>query len=169
MDFQHVKRPLYIALLTVCAIAVIGGVLHSPIDVLSGATPKSAAKSATKLTGTYILHLHTTTAPWTDEATRQAFAATMTRSDAKAPTLRGQTLQLAIPSGDEPLATFAASWQKRLAAQGITLDVTTMDTVRLRSRLVAGKYTATLGPDDLVTPSQVTDDAATTAASYEMR
>lgn len=169
MHFSSFKRPLTVALCTVAGIAVIGGVLHSPIDILSGATPKSAAKQATKLTGKYVLHLHTTVPPWTDSSQCAAFAATMTRTDAKAPSLKGQTLRLAIPDGDAPLAAFAAAWQKRLAAQGITLTVTTLDTVRLRSRIIAGKYDAALGPDDTFTLPHLPDTAATTAAGYEMR
>lgn len=169
MQFSSLKRPLTVALVTAAGIAVIGGILHSPIDVLSGATPRTAAKQSTKLTGKYVLHLHTTVPPWTDSSQCTAFAATMTRADVKAPGLQGQTIHLAIPSGNAPLASFAASWQKRLAAQGITLDVTTLDTVRLRSRIVAGKYAAVLGPDTDFTLPNIPDTAETTAAGYEMR
>lgn len=169
MDVKQLKRCATVAVLTLCALAVIGGVLHSPIDVLSGATPRSAAKHTTKLTGNYVLTLHTAVAPWTIPDAPQAFTATLTHSDAKAPMLAGQTIHLAIPAGDDALGTFAAAWQKRLAAQGITLDVTTMDAVRLRSRMLAGKYETVLGPDDMFSLPTLPDAAATTAAGYEMR
>lgn len=169
MNLHRLRRPCMVALLTLLGLALTGGVLHSPIDILSGATPKSAPRQSTTLQGSYILHIHTTSAPFTTQETQEALRETITHSKAVATPLQGQAITLSIPNDDPALAAFAARWQTRLHEQGITLQIKTFDPVMVRSRLLAGKYSVVLGPADTFTLPDLPNNAATTIAGYEMR
>lgn len=168
MQIHRLRRPCLVALCTLVGLALIGGCLHSPIDILSGATPKSAPRQATTLQGSYILHIHTTP-PFTSPEAARELAATLTHSKQQAPSLAGHQIDVAIPNTDSALVTFATSWQNRLRQQGITLEIHQFDAVMLRSRVLAGKYSVVLGPADLLTLPNLPNNTATTVAGYEMR
>lgn len=169
MNLHRLRRPVLVALLTLLGLALTGGILHSPIDILSGATPKSAPRQSTTLQGSYILHIHTTAAPFTTPEAQQALQETIVHSKAVATPLQGQVITLSIPNNDPALSAFATRWQTRLHEQGITLQIKTLDPVMVRSRLLAGKYSVVLGPADTFTIPNLPNNTATTIAGYEMR
>lgn len=163
------KRGLVVALGTCVFLGAVGGVLHSPIDILSGATPKSQRTNTTKLTGAYILVMNTSAAPFTDAAAREALQTALTRKDTDVSPLQGSPMRLAYPSTDDALQAYCEALEQRLHAQGIAVTMVPMEPVMLRSRMLVGKYTAILGPANDFTVAAVPDQQTAFYKSYEMR
>lgn len=160
------KRCMYIMVLTALCIALIGGVLHSPIDVLSGATPSHSAANE-KLSGSYTVLISPSLQP-SPQAQQQFYGSFVHRTGSLSDWTQ-TSIHLYVPSGNDALYTYAQRWADRLAQQHITVQVTSMNAVMLRSRLRIGKYETAIVPDSFL---QYTDEIPALQfhmKSYEMR
>lgn len=169
MNKKIYKRCFLVAVVTCVCLGVIGGVLHSPIDILSGATPKSQRTSTSKLSGPYVLVMNTTVPPLTSAESRQALQQAFVRKDAPIDALQGQSLRLAYPSNDDALAAYSEALQTRLQQQGMTVTLQPIEPVMLRSRLLVGKYMALIGSADDFTIENLPHQEVIPLKGYELR
>ena len=152
--------------LTALCIAFIGGVLHSPIDVLSGATPSHSAANE-KLAGSYTVLISPSLQP-SLQAQQQFYDSFIHRTGSLSDWNRS-SFHIYVPSDNNALYTYAQHWADRLARQHITVQVTSMNAVMLRSRLRIGKYEAAIVPDSFLQHTDEIPALQFHMKSYEMR
>lgn len=160
------RRYFYVVILTGLFLVCMGEILHSPIDVLGGATPKHASAANEKLTGEYIVLVSPSLQP-TSQAQQQFFDSFIHRSISLSD-WNYSSFRIYVPSDNEALCTYAQHWANKLTAQHIAVRVIPMNEVMLRSRLLAGKY------ETAIVPIAFLSDHAVAAQqfhikSYEMR
>lgn len=104
-------------------ILLAGALLASPVDGLSGATPRSQTKGDSKLSGAYVLLLNSQRSPFDEEAACQAFCRFFSQRQAGLAPLAGQTVVLYIPKDDAALSAYSQSLVRRAASRQVTLTV----------------------------------------------
>ncbi len=160
------RRCFYVLILTGLFLVCMGGILHSPIDVLGGATHKHTSAANEKLTGEYIVLISPSLQP-TSKAQQQFFDSFIHRSISLSD-WNYSSFRIYVPSDNEALCIYAQHWVDKLAAQHVAVRVISMNEVMLRSRLLAGKY------ETAIVPVAFLSDHAVAAQqfhikSYEMR
>lgn len=161
------KRCFYVMVLTGLFLAGMGGVLHSPIDVLGGATPKHQAAAGEKLAGEYVLLIAPSLQP-TSTMQQQIYDSFVHRT-AALPDWHDTSFHIYVPSDHPALCTYARHWADKLAAQHIAVQAVHMNTVMLRSRLRISKYETALVPASFLQADDELPVQQLRLKSYEMR
>ena len=149
-----------VAVLMLAVISVIAAFVQSPIDVFSGATPKSQRAASDKLTGTYVFGVR-------DNTELAAYAYPLSHSQKIAAS--AAPLTVFVPSDDAALLSYAQKWQARMARQRVTITIKPLDSTLLRSRVVAGDYDAYLASTDVFSDDLLEGTPHRLFKAYEMR
>lgn len=161
------RRCLRVMILTALLLGCMGGILHSSIDVLGGATPKHQTAADEKLTGEYVF-LFAPSLPLTPNAQSQLQDSFGHRT-ASLPEWHGAAFRLYVPADNPALCAYARHWADRLAAQHITVQVVPMNAVMLYSRLRIDKYETAIVPASFIPSGEVLSAQQFCLKSYEMR
>lgn len=160
-------RCLRVMLLTIFLLGCMGGILHSSIDVLGGATPKHQTAADEKLTGEYMV-LIAPSRQLTSSAQSQLHDSFEHRT-ASLPDWRDSSFHLYVPADNPALCAYARHWADRLAAQHIAVQVVPMNAVMLYSRLCIHKYETAIVPASFLQPGDELPAQQFRLKSYEMR
>ena len=161
------KRCLRMMVLTAFLLGCMGGILHSSIDVLSGATPKYQAAADEKLTVEYIF-LIAPSLPLTADAQHQLQDSFVHRTVSLAD-WQDSSFRIYVPADNAALCAYVRHWADRLAAQHVTVQVIPMNAVMLYSRLRTYKYEAAIVPASFLQPGDELPAQQFRLKSYEMR
>ena len=160
-------RCLRVMLLTIFLLGCMGGILHSSIDVLGGATPKHQTAADEKLTGEYIF-LMAPSLPLTVDAQHQLQESFVHRTVSLAD-WQNSSFRIYVPADNAALCAYVRHWADRLAAQHVTVQVVPMNTVMLYSRLRIHKYETAIVPVSFLQPGDELSAQQFRLKSYEMR
>ena len=161
------KRCLYVMALTGLFLVCMGGVLHSPIDVLGGATPKHQSTAGEKLSGEYVVLIAPSRQP-APQAQQQLYDSFVHRT-ASLSDWQYASFHLYVPSDNPALCTYARHWADRLAAQHVAVQVIPLNAVMLRSRLRISKYETAMVPASFLQSADEVSAIQLRLKSYEMR
>ena len=149
-------------------ILLAGALLASPVDGLSGATPRSQAKGDSKLSGAYVLLLNSQQSPFDEEAACQAFGRFFSQRQAGLAPLAGQTVILYIPKDDAALSAYSQSLVRRAASCQVTLAVRPLGRSFVeKMEQVAGWTGSAIGKNIIITEHSQNGEPFTICGVYE--
>ncbi len=164
---SRIQRAVAVACATCIAIGAVGGCLHSPVDRIAGATPKSQRRDAASLTGTYTLARSPQAA-----LTAAQFAVlghTVSHTGDGGTAGLPKAITVLVPAEDEALQRYGAAWAARLSKQGVSLQLKPVSTLLIQSGLAAGKPEIVLSASDVTAPFADTLADVLSFTHYEMR